>query len=117
MDKELFATVFNVGLMVLGFFGAFAINRLAKSIDELVRADKDMSTIIHEHREDVIKNYATNKTVDVLRSDLQEQMRGVKQDIIGRVDRLELAFKDALMAHEHREQAMYTRSQTIKDQP
>ena len=83
-------------IAIAGFIGAMMINRLIKSIDGLSAADAAIWEKLNHYREDMLRNYVRN-----------EQLEPIKKDIIGRVDRMEMSFKEALMAHEHREMQIY----------
>lgn len=92
MDKELILILVNSAIAVAGFVMVWFINRLTKAIDKLVSEDAAIHERITAHREDVLKNYVRS-----------EHLEGIKKDVIGRVDRLEGSFKEALATHEHRE--------------
>ena len=83
-------------LAIAGFVVALMINRLIKTVDGLTAADTAIREQILAYREDMLRNYVRN-----------DQLEPIKKDILGRVDRMELSFKEALMAHEHRELRMY----------
>lgn len=67
-------------IALAGFIGALMINRLIKSIDKLSTEDNILHDRITSHREDMLANYVRH-----------DQMEAVKRDLIGRVDRFELA--------------------------
>ena len=96
-------------LAVAGFIGAFAINRLAKSIDGLVASDTAIQQQLTAHREDMVKNYVRHDRLSDHKTEHRIALSDIKQDIVGRIDRMSMDFKEALYAHEHREmQAMFT---------
>lgn len=86
----------QAAIAVAGFVGAMMIQRLIKAIDSLTMADAELHSRLTSYREDMLRNYVRN-----------EQLEPIKKDIIGRVDKMELSFKEALMAHEHREMQIY----------
>ena len=109
MDKEIILIIVSGVLTVAGFMGAFAINRLAKSIDGLVASDTAMQLQLAAHREDMVKNYVRHDILDNHKTEHKQALSEIKQDIVGRIDRMSMDFKEALYAHEHREmQAMFT---------
>ena len=109
MDKELILIAVSGILSIAGFVGAFAINRLAKAIDGLVEADKTTQVQLALHKEDVARNYVRNERLDKHKEEHRIALAEIKQDVVGRIDRMETSFKEALYAHEHREmQAMFT---------
>lgn len=83
-------------IAVAGFIGAMMIQRLIKAIDSLTLADAELHDRLTTYREDMLRNYVRN-----------EQLEPIKKDIIGRVDKMEMSFKEALMMHEHREFQLY----------
>lgn len=100
-------------LAVAGFIGAFAINRLAKSIDGLVASDAAMQLQLAAHREDMVKNYVRHDRLTDHKVEHKHALADIKQDVLGRMDRMETSFKEALYAHEHREmQAMFMQNRT-----
>lgn len=92
LDKELVLIVVNTLIAIAGFAITILIGRLTKAIDRLTEADKVINERITAHREDTIRTYVRT-----------DQMDGLKNDVIGRVNRLEGSFKEALMQHEYRE--------------
>ena len=105
MDKEIILIIVSGVLTVAGFMGAFAINRLAKSIDGLVASDIAMQLQLAAHREDMAKNYVRNDRLDNHKTEHKQALTEIKQDILGRIDRMAMDFKETLYAHEHREVA------------
>ena len=88
--------IINALIAVAGFIISFSIARLIKAIDRLTQEDKHLHERISEHREDVLRNYIRADTVT-------HQLDSMKKDVLGRMDRMDASFKEALMAHEHRE--------------
>ena len=88
--------IINALIAVAGFIISFSIARLIKSIDRLTQEDKHLHERISEHREDVLRNYIRSETVT-------HQIDTLRKDVIGRMDRMDISFKEALIAHEHRE--------------
>lgn len=112
MDKEVILIVVSIVLSMTGFVGAFAINRLAKAIDSLVESDSDLQGQLSVHKEDLARNYVRHDRLDRHKEEHQRALTEIKQDVVGRIDRMESSFKEALYAHEHREmQAMFNQQQ------
>lgn len=114
MDKELILILISGVLSVAGFVGAFAINRLAKSIDGLVSSDTAIQKQLTDHREDMVKNYVRHDRLDSHKVEHRHALAEIKQDVVGRIDRMELSFKEALYAHEHREMSAMFSQQNSK---
>lgn len=76
--SQLILIVANGLLAIVGFVGAFMIQRLTRSIDTLTAADRKMEDRILNHREDVLKNYVSHT-----------QLESLKHDVILRIDKLE----------------------------
>lgn len=96
MPLEMVMMGIQAAIAVAGFVGALMIQRLIKAIDNLTLADAELHGRLTAYREDMLRNYVRH-----------EHLEGLKQDILGRVDKMELSFKEALMAHEHRELNLY----------
>lgn len=114
MDKEVILIILSGTLAVAGFIGAFAINRLAKSIDGLVASDNAMQLQLSAHREDMVKNYVHHDRLSDHKAEHKHAMTEMKQDVVGRIDRMEMSFKEALYAHEHREMSAMLNQQNSK---
>lgn len=77
-DKDVVLMVLN-GIMVIGgFIISFLLARLIDTIKQLEAKDQELDRKITLHREDVLKNYAT-----------ETSLATVKIDIIDRIDRFE----------------------------
>lgn len=85
---QIVLVIVNIFLSVIAFFGAIMVNRLIKSIDNLAQADAHIKELVVKYREDLLLNYPRHETLALM-----------KQDIVGRVDRLERFMNDAF--HEH----------------
>lgn len=110
MDRELILIAVSGILSIAGFVGAFAINRLAKAIDSLVEADKTTQGQLAQHKEDIARNYVRHERLDKHKEEHRMALAEIKQDVVGRIDRMETSFKEALYNHEHREmQAMFAK--------
>lgn len=72
-------------LAVINTIVCFMVHRLMKSIDDLSEEDKALHKKIGDNREDVIQNYVRH-----------EHIAQIKQDIIGRVDRMENSITSSL---------------------
>ena len=79
-------------IALAGFVGALMIGRLIKAIDNLSTEDAALHARITAHREDVLANYVRH-----------DQIESVRKDLIGRVDRFELALTKMFSDHEKRE--------------
>lgn len=93
---QLVVIVIQAAIALAGFLGALMINRLIKAVDALTAADGQIYEKLAAYREDMLRNYVRN-----------EQLDPIKKDLLGRIDRMEISFKEALMDHEHRELRMY----------
>lgn len=98
MDKEAVIIVITGILSITGFFGAFAITRLAKSMDSLVASDSSLQAQLASHREDVVRNYVRHDRLDAHRAEHRLDVAEIKQDVMQRMDKLEESVKEALQS-------------------
>lgn len=84
---------YAIGVVIAAI--AFILRRVEKTVDEHSTAIEDLKKADTAVKEDILRNY--------IRS---EQIEDVKQDIIGRVDRLETSFTKHAETQEHRTQRL-----------
>lgn len=85
---QMILIVINILLTIVGFTISLMIKRLYESVDNLVLKDAAIQREVTEHREDVLKNYASGADLAALRDEFFKRFDRFEDNIMHAIRRI-----------------------------